>query len=201
MHTAEAKALVEAVLSADDRKRYEEGDLMVKASLLFKAAHETLEMQEIPNAYVLWLVDCPGVDGIKSHGAREQLSLFADPTNPKYQVATWDGLPELEKWNVATDSLKLFTKRGENALASPGSDPQTKSLLALSLPGPEGNGILKAVGPDEYAKWKSAPDAEKKRIAAGAAGIEAGMDFLMPMLIGDNRVLTHTNPQSNLRPN
>jgi hypothetical protein len=33
MHTAEAKALLEAVLSAGDRKRYEDGDLMVKASL------------------------------------------------------------------------------------------------------------------------------------------------------------------------
>ncbi len=196
MHMAEVKALADIVLSEDDRKQYEKGDLMVKASLLFKAAHETLEKQELPNAYVLWMVEGRGADGIKSHMAREQLSSFIDPANQKYQVATWDSLPELEKWNVATDSLKLFTERGENALASPGSDPQMSSLIAGSLSGAEGDSVLKAVGPDEYAKWKSASDLEKKRIAAGAAGIEAGMNFIMPMLIGDNRVPTHTNQLS-----
>lgn len=156
-----------------------------------------MEDQEFPNAYVLWLVDSPGADGIKSRAARERHPTYADPTNPKYQVVIWDGLPEMEKWRVATDSLKLLTERVENVLASPGSHPQMSSLPASCLPGAEGDGILKAVGPGEYDRWKSAPDAEKQRIAAGAAGIEAGMDFLMPMLIGDTRVPTNTNPSSN----
>jgi hypothetical protein len=193
MHMAEAKALVAVVLSEDDRNQYEEGDLMVKASLLFKAAHETLEKQELPNAYVLWMVDGQGADGVKSHLAREQFSV-TDPSNQNYQVTTWDGLPELEKWKVATDSLRVFMERGERALASPGSDPQMGRLIAGSLSGAEGESVLKAVGLEEYTKWKSASDEQKKRIAAGAAGIEAGMDLVMPILIGDNRIATHAIP-------